>query len=132
MRTRFTYQKIYNKRMNIFVTSETKIKFPKMSRSTIRRILNLRVNRGIKFLDKHFGREIWLEKIDLKILDLSSTKTCMCGQLFGDYMNVIQDGRIKDNDTAAFHGFNFRWTDDEQWDTLTHIWYCRVFHLRGR
>lgn len=36
-----------------------------------------RVKKGIKWLDKTFGRDKWKKKIDLNNLDLSSPNTCM-------------------------------------------------------
>ena len=56
-----------------------------------------RVARGIKWLDKnHKG---WEKKIDIKILNMGSAYTCICGQAFNDIVAEHEYGfdYLRDN-----------------------------------
>lgn len=49
------------------------------------------VAKGKAALDEHFGPE-WVERVDWDKLRMSSTSSCILGQLFGDDLRVDPDG----------------------------------------
>jgi hypothetical protein len=74
-----------------------------------------RVAMGAEFLDEHFGsREAWASKIDVSILDLTSTTDCVLGQVFGHYREACEELEIGDA-TARALGLNFEARSNKSW-----------------
>ena len=67
-----------------------------------------RIARGVKLLDEQ--NPGWRRKLDLEELNLGSTKACILGQVYGDYMDGCQALFGKEyyvGDLAREHGFEF-------------------------
>jgi hypothetical protein len=82
-------------------TNATRVKL------TTQNNVNERVNRCAKILDKHDPK--WFRKVKFNILDLSSTKNCVFGQLFGDVEQGILALGLKDKtkgDPWTFFGID--------------------------
>lgn len=65
--------------------------FERVTGSEILKIKS-RVLKGVKWLDKKYGREVWMKKIKIKKLDLSLPHTCIIGEIEGDYVKRHQIG----------------------------------------
>ena len=122
-----------------------KAKYPKKAKELIA-LLNLRVDAGVRYLDKKMGRDAWLDKIDERQLDLGDSHACVCGQLFESFWSHVYDeaGKQRSTTTAAEeeilvakhavkYGF---YLEDELYnivggyDMLTRLWFIRVSMLR--
>ena len=95
----------------------------------------LRVKAGIKVLDKQFGRAKWLKRIKLSMLDLGDSTTCICGQLFGDYTDMLfgsQDYHDLSDDWKEKHGFVeiYRSGVNDDYDLLTYVWFKELSKLK--
>lgn len=96
-----------------------------------------RISNGIKLLDKEFGRNKWLEKIDLKMLDLSDGEVCMVGQLFGSFWDSHFKSKnitIYDmEDSGEEYGFYLNSGEEgnnAEYDFLTNLWYVKIVDLK--
>lgn len=72
-----------------------------------------RVERGIALLQKEHGNA-WVEKINMKTLDLEDVKICVLGQVYGLYdvgIEALFDG---DEEDSVRHGFDIG-DSDEDW-----------------
>ncbi len=81
------------------------------------------IKKGIKFLDKRFGRKVWSKKVDIEILDLGDFKTCMIGEVVGDY-NKGAEAFNKTDDEMEKLGF---YGDD--YGLLTRLWIGALYKL---
>lgn len=84
------------------------------------------VQRGINLLDAAPGYADWRSRIDVETLDLNSFKTCVIGQLFGDFcdgMDVLGFSGEDDNEAASY-GFDafIGGNTPEQFAALTTEW----------
>ena len=81
-------------------------------------LIRKRVKRGIKWLDK--TKPGWMKKIVFKRLRMAGDKTCICGQVFGDWRKVRTNLSIWE---CAELGFNPHIDGKEdEWDTLEEVW----------
>lgn len=117
--------------------------------------LTKRIDRGIAFLDKRFGRSKWLKDIDESKLDLGDGDVCMTGQLYTENWDGFleeqekkilgkpledfdDDKEDKDGKTAhgrandrlmkrtASYGFYLLEDEDADYDVLTRLWHARL------
>lgn len=122
-------------------------------------ILNKRISKGITYLDKRFGRNVWLPKINEGLLDLSDGEVCMTGQAFDEHWEGFIAELVKksvgktpdqlrdDNqwdkadkaenkamDKATTYGFflSDEDTDEEgySYDVLTRLWFLRISEMK--
>lgn len=81
-----------------------------------------RAKKGIKFLDKTYGRKKWVKKTNLKILDLGSANKCILGEVMGDFNDYGDIGL--DNEKIYSYGFCLQ--EDEKaegkYPVLTAVW----------
>lgn len=99
-----------------------------------------RIDAGVKFLDKEFGRSKWLERIDERILRLSSARTCVTGQLYDahwqEFIDKMEEKVGTENRAhkeAVSLGFLIQ--DDKEdeeggYDILTRLWFSKISVLR--
>lgn len=122
--------------------------------------LNGRIDSGVKFLDKQFGRDKWLTKINESILKLDDGGVCVTGQLYDEQWEGFldkmeskvlrkklddfdQDREDADGNTAfgraenKLHNFaaklGFFIEDDRydlDYDILTRLWFNRISELK--
>jgi hypothetical protein len=88
--------------------------------------LEERVERGIEVLDRHFGDNRWLARVNIDLLDLADPYRCVLGQLFGNYVIGLDslNGGIRGNGVFS-HSLGFSCGDlgDKcQCDLLTEAW----------
>jgi hypothetical protein len=78
-----------------------------------------RVTRDARRLDNHFGGRQWANRIDLNTLRMNSAEHCVLGQLFGDFIDGLDEIGVADfgGDHAYFGG---RYTDGSDLDTEWH------------
>ena len=55
-----------------------------------RRLMEIRVSRGVRFLDRTLSRAGWLPNVDGENLDLGNGNKCMIGQLFPQSMRSLE------------------------------------------
>lgn len=81
-----------------------------------------RTERGVKFLDKTFGRKKWLKKMNVGKLDMGDGNICMIGEIAGDYDKLADDYGITTKQSEQL-GFTLDdiW-EDAEWDMLTRAW----------
>ncbi len=72
---------------------------------------------GIAFLNVVNPK--WVKKIDLKKLDLSSTNTCVIGEVFGNYHDGINK---MDLDSSQAETLGFYLQEDNDYGLLTKTW----------
>jgi len=100
---------------------------------TIKQKLNKRITQGIKWLDKEVGRKKWLRKIKTGLLKMINTNVCVCGQVFGGFMNVVGVGYQKKSYTWAISkGFIIGDNPAEEYDLLTKLWVARIKKLKAK
>lgn len=86
------------------------------------------VNKGVELLDSYFGsRSTWLNEIDRDQLDMTDTKTCVLGQLFGDYfigVNKLYESMdpYTPRMRASDYGFNANAWIDTDLEILRQLW----------
>lgn len=118
--------------------------------SEVRHALN--VDRGVALLDARIGREVWLPRVDLDRLKVSSTDRCVACQAcevaaYADAFAVLFDGLSLASDDEPFtdapsrtehFGFGIwrDWTqvdasDNRDFPGLQAEWVRRVRQLRG-
>ena len=94
------------------------------------------IEAGVAYLDEHYGRDVWLPRIDLDILTLDSNSRCIIGQLEGSYA-----GTGISNETADACGFYISYgswlnrpgsaSRTEEYEILTEEWKATITALRG-
>lgn len=93
-----------------------------------------RIEAGVKWLDTQFEREDWLDKLDVVNLSLGNTDTCVCGQIFGEYMSDMF-GYKKGGEEIQGHTLGFDVNSEEtdidySYDLLTYLWAKKVVALK--
>lgn len=106
-----------------------------------------RIDAGVKYLDKHMGREKWLAKINENRLMLENANTCVCGQIFGDFWTHVFKGMDRDmmsqdeqnkvlGEKAVPYGFYVEGALQDKYmyvyDVLTHLWAFKIATLRHK
>ncbi len=94
----------------------------------------LNIEKGIKYLDKKFGRKVWVKKIDLKKLDLSAPGVCVIGQSFKDYFSEVSGSR-DDSVSSTYnskYGFDVLPDQTADYDLLTYLWFNKIAILKSR
>lgn len=90
-----------------------------------------KIRNGIKFLDQ--DKPGWEHEIDLDKLELSDCVSCVLGQTFGNYYNVLDRivncGWPQQNEWAAERGF---YTHGSEWRELTDQWVTAIEKHRVR
>lgn len=102
-----------------------------------------RVEKGVRFLDKEFGRSSWLHSIHLESLDMSATASCVLGQTFPGHfsegMDRLEELYGSDVDEARF-GFNVRRSlldgnheqkQQHEFDMLAAVWSMKIKKYRA-
>ena len=82
--------------------------------------LQKRIAAGIAFLN--VVKPNWLKKIDIEQLDLSKSKTCMLGEVFGDYGEAIQELGLESDKDYAAQCLGFYEDDWNKYKELTNAW----------
>ena len=95
--------------------------------------LEKKVQKGIKFLDKTFGRKKWAKKIKPNVLDLGDHKKCMIGEVIGDYFDIEDEYHVPESKLKAM-GFYVGGNDSEdqkalEYSVLTSVWLCALRSL---
>ena len=85
-----------------------------------------RVQKGIDLLQEKHGAD-WVDKIDLKSLNLGSTTECVLGQVYGDYHDGLKELQL--HGESAKYGFM---SEGEPYTVLDEEWADRISLLRGR
>jgi hypothetical protein len=85
--------------------------------------IKARVNAGALWLEEQFGPE-WIDKINLDRLNLSSSTTCIAGQVYGNYSKLVRDKLAGDFVQAVDYGFG------EAFDQLNEAWTKKILKLR--
>lgn len=122
---------------------------PKNRKELLTLLVN-RINNGVKFLDKQFGRGKWIKRVVLTELDLEDRDMCICGQAFSDKVgtwygkgadrDLVSDGfeyaeHVLTHDRLNQYGFNL---EDEltatdafphAFDLLTALWIAKLSKL---
>ena len=88
------------------------------------------VRSGISFLDFIYGREKWVNKIDLDFLDLNNARSCILGQLEGNFWNAEPSFPLDREDSIAF-GFIARKLGTSDFGALTARWKKAITKLRN-
>lgn len=101
-----------------------------MKPPSLKRVAKGRVAAGAAYLDVVVGPQ-WVDRIDLKVLDLGSTQDCVVGQLVGDYMTSAIG--IADGSVLGFDVVESRSVDDVEmdYDKLTREW-VKIIRRRRR
>lgn len=92
-----------------------------------------RIDRGVKWLDKVSPG--WHKKIKVRRLDMRYIHTCICGQLFGSFTDLIL-GKVEGMErmsqrTAISRGF-LDSTDNRDYDLLTELWLEKIKELKQK
>lgn len=91
-------------------------------------IVLARVKAGIEFLQEEYGED-WVDKIDLRKLNLKEGSRCVLGQVYGDYGRACDKfgwSRLKDEPVS--HGFlieNWKagnYAKEDDWAQLQAAW----------
>lgn len=101
-----------------------------MKRST-RKSLKYRVGRGIRFLNREYGRS-WLRKVDPERLALEDGKACILGQVEGDYNDALEKLNIE---PGYEYGFDITFDECDSdlagaYEKLTGEWRKQIARLR--
>lgn len=94
-----------------------------------------RVRRGVKFLDKHVGRDLWIQRIDVNDIHTGNTSYCPLAQAteerfwiaaraFGFSNTYVSGFRL------ALLGF-MNWPD-EAWESLDVAWREEIMKIKTR
>lgn len=70
-----------------------------------------RVKAGADLLDREVG-VTWRDKIDVSTLNMTSSYSCVLGQLYGHYPTGLDKLSLSDDVTAYSHGFNSTYDED--------------------
>lgn len=83
---------------------------------------------GIELLKREYGED-WVDKIDLDCLHLSSSSSCVLGQLYGDY--VVGKRKIGLSESEATEsGFNLA-PGTPGFSVLDAAWIREIGYIRG-
>ena len=81
----------------------------------------IRVRAGIAFLNA--VNPNWKKKIKLGRLDLSNSRTCVIGEVYGSYYDGMEEVGIEgDSDVAIVLGFKEIESFDTNYPLLTKVW----------
>lgn len=81
-----------------------------------------RVKRGMALLEEKYGPE-WASKVDLDILDLGSSSSCVLGQVYGDWSEGVEAlGLNTDGGDLDDSHFGFDSQGDETYAELGRVW----------
>lgn len=118
------------------------MKIPQNKKELVQLLVN-RINKGVNFLDKELGKDIWRKRINLSELDLENSDMCICGQAFESTIKKLarKDGeeyadgyeyvtsKISE-DKLGLMGFNLEIeiTNDFPfaYDLLTSLWIAKL------
>jgi len=106
-----------------------------MTKATAIKELEVKVQSGITWLNKE--KPGWHKGIDLKILDLSDSNTCVCGQVFGNYVSTVLGADRKMTPIkASARGFDLQTSQESKskyfnFDNLQVIWYREISKLQN-
>jgi len=93
-----------------------------------------RVKLGVKWLDEN--NKGWMKNIKISELDTQDRRTCMVGQVYGDFWERINggsEGKMTLRQSMG-NGFNLSDKDDRQiyWDLLTKVWVDKIKKLKTK
>jgi hypothetical protein len=75
-----------------------------------------RIKAGIALLEEEYGSD-WVEHIDMETFDISDTRCCVLGQLYGHYTVGSRQLGIH----GPSYGFDLV-SSDHRWDDLQEAW----------
>lgn len=85
-----------------------------------------RVRRGIKFLDSHVGRDVWLDRLDVDELDVRWGTACPLAQATGEHfayasycLGFSEDSHVDDVRLTMLGFMNL---PSEPWHRITAAW----------
>ena len=96
-----------------------------------------RAVKGMEYLDEHCPG--WIDKIDLGILSMANMRTCIIGQLFGEYWTYVKVGGIFRGNVPEHHqpfdyGFDIDGMDGEHierpYSALADVWDALITERR--
>jgi hypothetical protein len=96
-----------------------------------------RVDAGVKFLDTKFTRAKWIKKIDHTQLEMQNASSCVCGQLFGNFWDIvlrwddIGTPKISFKKSTAL-GFSESSAFSKNYDILQAVWLDKIIRLKKR
>ena len=105
-------------------------------------VMEKRINRGVRWLNG--VQSDWLDRIDIATLNLDGIDVCVCGQVFGNFWNVIYRadtrlGRANRNNKKAMskkqailRGLYLDNGGSHRYDTLTRLWEKKIRKLQKR
>lgn len=79
-------------------------------------MLKKRIDRGVAFLDKKFGRDQWLKKMNESRLRLDNGNMCVTGQLYEDHWHGFLESMEKKVLGKELEDFDDV-LEDEDWNT---------------
>lgn len=88
-----------------------------------------RAMKGVAWLDKNIGRKKWAKKIKIHKLDLGDPRTCMIGEVLGNYYKIglrrneaAALGFISSDRDIELYGTTNKEDRDIYYSTLTAVW----------
>lgn len=87
------------------------------------------IERGVEWLNENYPG--WVNKIDLKQLEMVNCFSCVLGQLYRDFFDAPTE--VSGFNIDAKYGFNI--STEEHWDNydiLTQEWKDKIVELRSK
>lgn len=92
------------------------------------KLYSLRIEAGVRYLDRKFGRSKWLRRIDESALELDNAHMCITGQLFGHFWQWAHEGNNEQK--AEGLGFYIEDVKDGEYELLTRLWFLKITELK--
>jgi hypothetical protein len=84
------------------------------------------VDRGVEFLDRKLGRDVWLPRVNLETLDVATGNDCALAQATGvDYSRALR--RLNADHCSTRYGFS----TPHSYQRLTRTWIRKIKELRA-
>lgn len=93
-----------------------------------------RVQRGIRFLDKHVGRDVWLPRVDADYLSVRSCNDCPLAQATGKHFwTAARSFSLNDTFVGDFRLtlLGFLRSPGESWLDLDLTWHAELAALHA-
>lgn len=98
------------------------------------KLLQKRIERGVNWLNKNVG-VTWHQRVKMKKFDVSKATTCIVGQVFGNYWDVIRgySGINLDSPKCLSLGFQLEGINsNDEYDLLHSLWVKKLRELKRR
>lgn len=108
----------------------------KVLKKSIYKVCESKISKGVKFLDKQFGKSKWAKKIDLSSFTLDSNFRCILAQLYkgkwDDY--GVRTWALKKfgMDVITKNGFDLEFVPLNERELLEKMWYVKISQLNGK